>query len=448
VSYDLVIRNGRLLTPAIDAVADLAVEGEKVAAIGTGLHGTRELDASGMYVLPGAIDGHVHMRTERKDFVYADTFTTGSIAAAFGGVTTMVDQAQIEPGLDLHTGVDKRLAEAEGQSLIDYSLHVNLREDSLERVAEIPSVAAGGFPSWKFFMYYPGWRVPDGIIFSAMQQVASFGGLSIVHAESEWIIDELLRQNAEVGRTSRIDSVHAHPAASEGEATHRALAMARVAGSRCLIFHMTCLEGIRELAAARARGQEVYGEVCPQYLLFGEEALEDPYKGPSFDVSPPLRTEEHREALWAALGDGTIDVVSTDHGPRRSQLDEHGNRFIPPPASGIETRLALMHTYGVRAGRLSLARWVDACCTRPAHVCRLPGKGDLVPGYDADIVLFDPERELTYSTEVLHSDIDHATYEGFTVRGLPVTTIGRGEVLVHEGELVAEPGRGRLAARA
>jgi dihydropyrimidinase len=362
-------------------------------------------------------------------------------------VTTMVDQAQIEPGVDLNTGLDRRLAEAEGQSLIDYSFHVNVREPSLERVAEIQSVARRGFPSWKFFMFYESYALPDEIILAAMQEVARFGGLSIVHAESQRIILELLRQNAEAGRTSRLDNARARPPESEGEATHRALAMAKIAGSRCLVFHMTCVDGLRELRAARGRGQEVYGEVCPQYLLFGEEMLEDPVRGPSFDVSPPLRTEEHRNALWTALADGLLDVVSTDHGPRRTQTDTEGNRYVPPAASGIEVRLALMHTFGVRAGRLSLRRWVDACCCRPARVCGLVGKGDLLPGYDADIVLFDPERELTLTVETLHSDLDHATYDGIVVRGVPVTTIGRGEILVEDGKLMAEPGRGRLVTR-
>lgn len=446
MTYDLVIRGGTIITTHETYVADVAVAGEQIAAIGNGLAGAQEIDAAGMYVLPGAIDGHVHMRTNRAVDVYDDTFETGSIAAAFGGVTTMIDQAQVEVGTSLADGLDSRLEEA-SPSLIDYGIHVNLREPTRERVAEIPAIAERGFPSFKLFMNYETYALPDEIIFAAMQQVAAHGGLAIVHAEHRQVIEELDRQNAAVGRTGYEWHLSARPAALEGEATHRALALANVAGARCLIFHMTAADAIRELQAARARGQEVYGEVCTQYVLLGDEDLADPLTGTALRFSPPLRTPEHREALWTALGDGTIDVISTDHGPRRRALDAAGNLYTPPGTSGIEVRLALFHTFGVLEGRLTLNRWVDACCTRPAFVCGLPTKGRLQVGYDADLVLFDPSRELTLSPETLHSDIDYSTYEGLTVHGFPHTTISRGEVLVADGKLLATPGRGKLAPR-
>ena len=446
MSYDLVVKGGTIVTSHERYVADVAVAGETIAAIGSDLAGVRMLDASGLYVLPGAIDGHVHMRTDRPVDVYDDTFETGSVAAAFGGVTTMIDQAQVESGTSLHDGVDRRLAEAE-PSLIDYGLHVNLREPSHERIAEIPSLAARGFPSFKFFMNYETYALPDAVIFAAMQQVAAADGLAIVHAEHRELIEELERQNAEAGRTGRGWHLSARPSAMEGEATHRALALANVAGARTLVFHMTAAEALRELRYARERGQEVYGEVCTQYVLLGDEALADPLRGTALAFSPPLRTPEHRDALWAGLADGTIDVISTDHGPRRRARDADGRLFTPPGTSGIEVRLALFHTFGVLTGRITLNRWVDACCTRPAEVFGLPTKGRLQIGYDADLVLFDPTLELELSHETLHSDIDYSTYEGMTVRGLPVTTISRGEILVEDRELVARPGRGRLVPR-
>jgi dihydropyrimidinase len=447
MSYDLVIRGGMIVTSAESYVADVAVSGERVAAIGAGLEGEREIDATGRYVIPGAIDGHVHMRTHRAHDVYDDTFETGTVAAAFGGVTTMVDQAQVEAGTTLGDGLDSRLAEANGRSLIDYSFHVNLREASHERVAEIPAITERGFPSFKFFMNYETYALPDEIIFAAMQQVASCGGLAIVHAEHRAIIEELERQNAAAGRVGPEWHLSARPAELEGEATHRALVLARFAGARALIFHVTAADALEELRAARARGQEVYGEVCTQYVLLGDEDIHDPLSGTALRFSPPLRTPEHREALWAALADRTLDVISTDHGPRRRARDEAGNLYTPPGTSGIEVRLPLFHTFGVLERRISLNRWVDACCTRPALVCGLPTKGRIQVGYDADLVVFDPAQELTLSHEVLHSDIDYSTYDGVTLRGLPVTTISRGEVLVEERELVASPGRGKLAPR-
>ena len=447
MSYDLVVKGGTIVTHHERYVADVAVAGETIAAIGSDLAADQTLDASGLYVLPGAIDGHVHMRTERPVDVYDDTFETGTIAAAFGGVTTMIDQAQVESGTSLHDGVERRLAEAE-TSLIDYGLHVNLREPSHERLSEIPSLAARGFPSFKFFMNYETYALPDTIIFAAMQQVAAADGLAIVHAEHRDLIEELERQNLASGRTGREWHLSARPSVMEGEATHRALALANVAGARTLVFHMTAAEALRELRYARERGQEVYGEVCTQYVLLGDEALADPLRGTALAFSPPLRTAEHRDALWAGLADGTIDIISTDHGPRRRARDADGRLFTPPGTSGIEVRLALFHTFGVLPGRITLNRWVDACCTRPAEVFGLPTKGRLQIGYDADIVLFDPTLELELSHETLHSSIDYSTYEGMTVRGLPVTTISRGEILVEDRELVARPGRGRLAPRA
>lgn len=446
MGYDLVIRDGTIVTADDTFLADVGVRGERIAAIGDELRGAREIDAMGKYVLPGAIDGHVHMRTNRATDVYDDTFETGTIAAAFGGVTTIVDQAQVEAGTSLSDGLESRLEEA-AASFIDYSMHVNLREASHDRVAEIPEIAKRGFPSFKFFMNYETYALPDEIIFAAMQQVASFDGLAIVHAEHRQVIEELERQNRAAGRTGPEWHLSARPAELEGEATHRALAFARIAGARALIFHMTAADAVRELRAARSRGQEVYGEVCTQYVLLGDEAIADPLSGTALRFSPPLRTPEHREALWAALADGTLDVISTDHGPRRRALDAEGNLYTPPGTSGIEVRLPLFHTFGVLEGRISLNRWVDACCTRPAVVCGLPTKGRIQIGYDADLVVFDPHQELQLSHDVLHSDIDYSTYDGLTVRGLPLTTISRGEVIIEDRELVAAPGRGRLAPR-
>ena len=426
---------------------DVAVDGERIAALGSGLHGRREIDARGLYVLPGAIDGHVHMRTERPRWVYDDTFATGSVAAAFGGVTTFIDQAQVEPGTSLVDGLEGRLAEAEGQCVVDYGIHVNLREASRERIAEIPEIVARGCPSLKLFMAYEEFRLPDPLILAAMQALARAGGSAIVHAENQDLIDELARGLAAEGRTDRRSQALAHHPVLEGEAVHRALAMASVAGVPLLVFHLTAAEAVRELEAARARGQEVYGEVCLPYLLLDEEAYDVPVTGPALPTGPPLRSPEHIGALWDALGRGAIDIVSTDHGPRRSERSGDGEITIPPGTSGLEVRLALVHAFGVRTGRLSLERWVDACCTRPAEVFGLTRKGRLEPGYDADIVLFDPERRVRLAAADLHSDVDHSTYEGWEVTGAPVTTIVRGEVVVADGELHVEPGHGRFAAR-
>jgi dihydropyrimidinase len=447
MAHDLVIRGGIVVTADGERRADVGIRGERISAVGDGLEGATEIDARGLYVMPGAIDGHVHMRTERARDVYDDTFATGSVAAAFGGVTTMIDQAQVEPGTTLADGLDRRLDEARGQSIVDYALHVNLREASYERIAEIPTIAARGCPSFKFFMVYESYHLPDEFIFAAMRQVAGIDGLSIVHAESHAIIVALLRENLAAGRTGRRDDAAARPSVMEGEAVRRALALASVAGTRTLIFHLSAAEGVRELEAARRRGQEAFGEACVPYLLLGPEALDDPVAGSAFEISPPLRSGEHRDALWAALASGAIDIVSTDHGPRRRVVRADGTLATPAGTSSVEVRLALVHEFGVRAGRLTRQQWVEACCTRPAELFRLESKGRLEPGYDADVVLFDPELEVELSAAELHSDVDHSTYEGVVARGFPVTTIRRGEVLVRDRVLVGAPGGGRFLER-
>jgi dihydropyrimidinase len=448
--FDLAVRGGRLVGPGGGGIADVAVAGGRIARVGAGLRGRREVDASGKLVLPGAIDGHVHIRTERDEDAYDDTFTSGSVAAAFGGVTTFVDQIQVEPGrgLTLAGGVERRLAEAEGACVVDYAFHVNPREPRRELLDEIPALARAGFPSVKFFMNYDGYALPDDALLYGMQRVAEAGGLAIVHAENKAVIDELVRQNDAAGRTGLAWYGSARPAVMEGEAAHRALAIARVAGCRILVFHATAAEVVDELGRAKSAGQSAFGEAVLHYLLLDESLLEDPDVGTAFELSPPLRDEHHRAALWAGLADGTLDAVSTDHGPRRLVHDAATGRMVPPRGtSGIEVRLALVHELGVRTGRLTEERWVEVCCTRPAEVFGLPSKGRLEPGCDADIVVFDPEREVTISHTLLHSNVDHSTYEGTTVRGWPVVTVCRGEVVVEGGELCVPPGHGRLAER-
>jgi dihydropyrimidinase len=280
-----------------------------------------------------------------------------------------------------------------------------------------------------------------------MQEIARLGGLAIVHAENDAMIAEFTRQNQAAGRTGARANAAARPPEFEGEAVHRTLAMARVAGARTLIFHVTAADAVRELAAARDRGQVAFGEAVLHYLMLTIDATDQPVSGTALDVGPPLREESHRRCLWEALARGTLDIISTDHGPRRRVRGDDGTVTTPPGTSGVEVRLPLAYTHGVRAGRLSQQRWVDVCCTRPAHIFGLARKGRILPGFDADLVVFDPERRVTLSHTNLHSNIDHSTYEGAEVVGYPVVTIARGEVLVEDGELQVEPGRGRFVER-
>ena len=443
LSYDLVVRGGLVVTSEHAAVADVAVAGERIAAIGSDLHGTIEIDASGRYVIPGAVDGHVHLNDPTFPpyaELTADTFATGTRAAAFGGTTTIVDFAQPKVGQSLLDGLDRRLADAEGEAVIDYGLHLNLRDPDPARLAEIPAVFARGVPSLKLYTAYPGYRLPDAAVFRAMEALAEHGGLAVLHAENDDVIVELSARLAAEGKTGPEWLADACPPEAEAEAVHRVIALARIAGARLLVFHLSCGESAHEIALAKQRGQDVASEVTSHGLVLDRSAL---LAGDaSLGVRPPLRDAAQRDALWAAFAAGTIDVVESDHCPRLPKEDQH-----PAGVSGIEARLALVHTFGVNTGRIGVKRWVEACCTRPAELFGLDRKGRLSPGCDADIVVFDPQVEATLSVETLHSALPFASYDGITVRGYPVTTISRGEVIVADGQFTGAAGRGRFVER-
>jgi dihydropyrimidinase len=446
MNYDLVIKNGTLITAQDTFVADVAVNGEKIAALGQGLSGRSEIDAQGQYVLPGAIDVHVHMTDPRYAPMYtpgADSFAVGSRAAAFGGVTSMVDFAAPKAGISLVEELQRRRKEADGQVVIDYALNLTLRDTAPERIDELSAIFDRGVTSIKMFMAYEGYQLDDVTLWRAMEVVAARNGLAVLHAENFEIIKMLRARLLAEGKTGPEWYLAGTPSASEGEAVHRMIAFASHTGARLLLYHQTCEEAVREIGLAKARGQEVYGEVCVGYLVYtSDDYARTLARGISILTSPPIREPRHQAALWRALADGTLDIVSTDHGPRAREAGQPGRGL-----SGIEARLALVHHFGVNQGRLSRNRWVEVCCTNPAKIMGLPRKGQLLPGYDADIVIFDPRKNFTFSASALHSAIDYCTYDGITVTGYPRTTISRGEVIVDDGEFFGQPGRGRFMAR-
>jgi dihydropyrimidinase len=446
-AYDLVLKNG-LLIPGFGEpfVGDLAIAGERIAAVGQGLRASRAIDASGMYVIPGAVDGHVHLTDPTfPPFALptADSFATATVAAAHGGTTTLIDFAQPAPGQPLLAEFARRRSDAEGQATVDYGLHLNLRDPDPARLDELPAVFAQGAPSLKLYMAYEGYRLPDDAILRAMQAVARLGGLAIVHAENASVIDELQRQYAAEGKLGPRFHAATRPAVAEAEAVHRALALAALAACRTLIFHISCDEAVRELRLARARGVPAYGETCAHYLALTDARLaDDGFAAQSLAVMPPIRGRDQQDALWRALAAGDLDIVSTDHCPRQPLADRH-----PPGVSGVEPRLALVHSLGVGRGLISLGRWVQLCCAAPARLFGLASKGSLAPGMDADVVVFDPSRRLTLAPATLHSPLGFSSFDGIEVSGWPALTIARGQVVVEEGRFVGEPGRGRYLHR-
>ena len=445
MDYDLVIRDGQLISPHDTFTADVGIDGERIATIGHGLRGQREIDARGLYVIPGAIDGHVHLTDPDYAPLYppnADSFAVGSRAGAFGGVTSFVDFAAPQAGVNLVEALERRRKQADGQVVTDYALNLTLRDTNPERLDELPGIFERGVTSIKMFMAYEGYALNDVTIFRAMEIVAARSGLAVLHAENFDVIKELRRRTPE-NKADPAWHLATCPAATEGEAVHRVIAFAKHTGARLLLYHQSSEEGVREIRLAKARGQSVHGEVCVAYLVYtSHDYARTLERGHTILVGPPIREAHHQAALWQALADGTLDIVSSDHGPQPRQQGQPGKGV-----SSIEARLALVHHFGVRTGRLGLNRWVEVCCTNPAKIFGLPRKGQLLPGYDADLVLFDPDKTVTFTPQTLHSAIDYCSYDGLTVTGYPIVTLSRGEVIVEEDRFVGQPGRGRFIPR-
>ncbi len=447
---DLVIINGTLVTGGATAQADLGIAGSRIAAIGTGLAGQEVIDAEGMLVLPGAVDEHVHLQMPVGGFISSDDFFTGTVAAAHGGTTTVIDFVEPHPGQTLLDALAARRAQADPKVVVDYALHMTLSRADDDTLAEVPACIQAGSASFKLYMAYEGIRLNDGGFLRALAALGEHGGRPLVHAENHHAIVYLIHRALAEGRTGPENHPLTRPAVMEAEAIQRLLALAWVARTPLVLAHLSCALGMDAVRAARARGQRVWVETCPQYLLLDEKVFARPgFEAAKFVMAPPPRTEGDRAALWAALEAGEVQTVATDHCPffYETQKTRGQSDFsrIPGGAPGIETRLSLLYTHGVRAGRITPQRWVEVCCTEPARRFGLaPRKGTLSVGADADVVVFDPERQVTLGAATLHQNVDYCPYEGWQVQGYPVTVLSRGEVIVREGEFIGKAGRGRL----
>jgi dihydropyrimidinase len=448
--FDLVISNGTLVTAEATMHADLGIRDGQVAAVGKRLSGLETIDARGMLVLPGAVDEHVHLQMPVGEFASSDDFYTGTVAAACGGTTAVVDFVEPRAGQSLVDALAARRAEADGKVAIDYGLHITLSRADGETLAQIPSSIEAGAASFKMYMAYDGLRLDDGGLLRALAALGEHGGRALVHAENHFAIAYLTAQALAAGRTGPENHPLTRPDWMEAEAIHRLLALARVTDTPLVLAHLSCALGLEEVRRARARGQTIWVETCPQYLLLDEAEYRRPgFEGAKFVMAPPPRTAADRSALWAGLAAGEVDTVATDHCPFFYETQKTRGRDdfsrIPGGAPGIETRLALLYTYGVRSGRLTPERWVEVCCTAPARRFGLaPRKGTLAIGADAEVVIFDPQRKVTLSQETLHQNVDYTPYEGWEVQGYPATVLSRGEVIVRDGKFVGNRGRGEF----
>jgi len=447
---DLVIANGILITAEAIMAADLGIANGKIAAVGTELSGRETVDAAGQWVLPGAVDEHVHLQMPVGEFTSSDDFYTGTVAAACGGTTTIIDFVEPKPCQPLLEALAARRAEAGGKAVVDYGLHMTLSRADDDTLAQVPATIEAGVSSFKLYMAYEGLRLDDGGLLRALAALREYGGRALVHAENHHAIAYLTAQALAQGRTGPENHPLTRPDIMEAEAIHRLLALANVTGTPLVLAHLSCALGLEAVRVARARGQVVWVETCPQYLLLDESEYHRPgFEGAKFVMAPPPRTETDRAALWAGLAAGEVDTVATDHCPffYQNQKTRGRDNFsrIPGGAPGIETRLPLLYTHGVLGSRLTPERWVEVCCTEPARRFGLaPRKGTLAVGADADLVLFDPERPVTLSARNLHQNVDYCPYEGWELRGYPVRVLSRGEVIVRDGGFVGLAGRGRF----
>jgi len=460
---DLVIRNGTIITATEAYQADIGIKDGVIALIGQpplftpqgweGERGGEVIDATGKYVLPGGVDIHVHLQMAIGDITSSDDFTTGTIAAACGGTTTIIDFIDPKPGQSLHQAVAERRAQADGYAAIDYGLHLTATNARPETLTEIKELAAAGYTSLKLYTTYPALMVNDAEMLDLMAVAANCGALPIVHAENHWVIEYLKKKLLAEGKTEPRFHPRSRPPLAEAEAANRVLAWAQLTKCPVYLAHLTCRESLEVVRRCQAQGQRVYGEVCIQHLILSEDEYERPgFEAAKFVLSPPLRHKSNWEPLWHGLATGTLQVISTDHCPwnfaTHKQRGRNDFTQIPNGAPGIETRVPLIYHFGVNEGRLSVNKFVELVSTAPARLFGLsPRKGTIAVGSDADLVIFDPHKERTLTKETLHMNVDYSPYEHLTVRGYPVMTIVRGKVIVKDDEFVGQVGAGKFVER-
>ena len=456
----VLIKQGTLVTATDTFPADLFIEAERIAWIGAESdamfpQADTVIDAAGKYILPGGIDVHTHLDMPLSgDLRSVDDFETGTIAAACGGTTTIIDYAAHSHGEALEQGLATWRQKAEGKAVIDYGFHMTLSEFTAQTLRGMERMVEQGVSSFKVFTAYPGrMMIDDAAILKVLKHAKELGAIVCVHAENGHVIDVLVEEALRAGQTAPKYHALTRPSIGEGEATHRVITLAEIAEAPLYVVHISCCEAIQEIAAAKQRGLPVYGETCPQYLLLSADCYYWPeFEGAKYVMSPPLRERQHQECLWRALQTGVVDAIGTDHCPfhfhGQKELGRQDFTKIPNGGPGIETRMSLLYTGGVEAGRITLNRFVELTATRPAKVFGLyPQKGTLAPGSDADLAIIDPSVETIISAMTHNSHVDYSLYEGMRVKGMPSYVFLRGELIVRAGKFVGKSGSGRFLKR-
>jgi dihydropyrimidinase len=455
----VLIKNGTVTTAVDSCRADVWIEDGTIVAVAgapvrSQFHADTEIDATGKLVMPGGIDVHTHLDMPFMGTVSGDDFETGTIAAAHGGTTTLVDFAIQSRGGSLRAGLDAWHAKAEGKAVIDYGFHMIMSDVNPATLGEMGGLVDEGITSYKLFTAYPGALYSDdGQILRALQRAREIGALVQMHAENGIAINAIIEQTVARGETAPKHHALSRPEIAEAEATHRSLCLAEMAGAPIYIVHLTATRALEAVTRFRERGLPVYAETCPQYLYCSLDDISRPgFEGAKFVCSPPVRPKHMQEDLWRGLRNGSLQVVATDHCPFNFHKEKEMGREvftkIPNGMPTVETRLHLMWE-GVRTGRITAQRFVDVVSTAPAKLFGLyPRKGTIAPGADADLVVWDPEKRQDLSVAHLHMRVDYSPYEGKVVQGAPAQVLSRGRVIVDGGSFLGQRGTGRFLKRA
>jgi len=466
---DLIIRNGNVATASAVYRADIGITGGKIVRIERGLAGAAAseagmapnaaarmevYDATGKYVLPGAIDVHTHFDMPLPTTRVSDDFRTGTLAAACGGITSIIDFANQVKGESLSKTLDDWRERAHGKAVVDYGFHMTITDARDEVLDEIPRIRDQGITTLKILMAYKGTLMQDdAAIYRILERAVKEGLLVLVHCENGGVIDARQKQFAAEGKRSPVWHPRSRPPILEGEATGRVIDIAEMVGAPVYVVHLTCRQALERVQAARAGGLPVFAETCPQYLVLDESMIDAPgFEGAKFVCSPPLREKSHQAVLWAGLRNGFLSVVGSDHAPfnfkGQKELGRENFLLIPNGLPGSETLVPILYSEGVRKGRISLNEMVALTSTNPAKLFGLfPEKGTLSVGSDADLMILDPEKRVVLGLDTLHHRVDYSPYEGMEVRGVPVATLSRGVFVHRDGEGTAPVGHGRFLAR-